>query len=123
MNVQERRKCRSQYTGNALNLWLSAVAARSGLEGFVLTDSHGLVVAASLYREDADELAVAASMLASLKAGGSTIASKVSLPLAVESVSVDGGVLTLCAIGDRAHSDQGLNSAWAGVRRILDTTN
>ena len=61
--VPERRRKRSSFSGLALHYWLAAVARRKHLWGLVLADSAGLLVAASMKGEEAEEVAALAPLL------------------------------------------------------------
>jgi hypothetical protein len=116
--MEERRRRRSEFRGNALDLWLRSVSSRCGLEGLVLSDDRGLLVASNLERNEAEEVAVAGRLLAAMQEKGARLSPR--LPLAAAAQEYGEERLCLCALGERNRGQQGLAMAWPGVQRILD---
>jgi hypothetical protein len=105
----DRRRNRSPFTSIALARWLDAVAAKHGLEGVVLADPCGLLVAHGAMDVDRAE-AVAA--IACLPVTGTE-------ELAIHRFEHDGETLYLCGLG-RRRTPTALERAQTGVQRILD---
>ena len=113
--ILERRRKRSSFAGLALKYWFAAVGRRLGLEGLVLADDGGFVVASNLSPSEAEELAA----LAPLRAGDAArYAASAGPPMLVRQLMLGKIPLYLCAVGRGARS-LGLQLAEGGVQRIL----
>jgi hypothetical protein len=107
----DRRQKRSDSFGPALEYWLDAAARRAGVEGLVLADDHGLVVASTVPRERAEAVAANAPLaLRSVDPAGAPVTVK---PMAVGEIP-----MFLCAVGGR-NRHWGLSHAEPGVTRIV----
>lgn len=117
----ERRRRRSRNIFVALRLWLEAAAQRSGVTGYVLTDPSGCMLASSVPRTLARELASLAPVLTHPDAGSWLRANTFSTPITVRELPTLGGRLLLCAVGRRtpAEHEAALDEAAVGVRRIM----
>lgn len=105
----ERRKNRSSFTSVALTRWLESVAEKHDLEGVVLADPSGLLVAHGAIDVDRAE-AVAAIACLPMAA---------SEEIDVHRFEHDGDTLYLAGLG-RSRKHTALRSAQLGVQRILD---
>jgi len=105
----ERRTNRSSYTSIALTRWLDAIASKHALEGVVLADRSGLLLAHGAMDVDRAEAVAAIACL--------TVES--TDEIAVHRFDHDGDTLYLCGLG-RRRSPSALLKAKAGVQRILD---
>jgi hypothetical protein len=108
MNV-ERRQNRSSFTSIALTRWLDAVAAQNALEGVVLADACGLLVAHGAMDVDRAEAVAAIACLTSESTD----------ELAIHRFEYEGDTLFLCGLG-RKRTPNALHRAKNGVQRILD---
>ena len=111
----ERRKNRSRLSAMALRYWLQATVQRLGVEGLVLSDAHGVVVASSLHADRAEKLAA----VAPLWSRGSLVrVDSMSRPLQIHEVKVGADEMYLCAWGSPA-DQPALQQAERGIQRIL----
>lgn len=121
MNSERRRK-RSNFAGLALQYWLSAIAQRQGMQGMVLADSAGLLVAASIRGDAAEEMAALAPLLARAEGDPMLLDGLThDSPVQVHRLQVDRTQLFLCVLGDSRRSASGADLATRGVQRILTT--
>jgi hypothetical protein len=111
----ERRKRRSGNLFLALRYWLTATAERTGVAGLALTDSRGMLLATSLSRAHAEELASLLPVLFRSEPRAESF----NLPLSIREVPLLGGRLLLCAVGDASLREPGLLEAAVGVQRIM----
>jgi hypothetical protein len=111
MDHPDRRRTRSRWPSQALNLQLRAVAARHRLERLVLADSLGHLWAASHIDRESGRLAAALPRLATRRRRPGEGAT------GVRTLRVRAARLYLGARG--ACGEQGLDEALPGVRRIL----
>jgi hypothetical protein len=111
----ERRKKRSGNLFLALRYWLTATAERTGVAGLALTDRRGMLLASSLSRAHAEELASLLPVLVRSEPG----AGPFNLPMSIREVPLLGGRLLLCAVGDASLRELGLDEAAVGVQRIM----
>jgi hypothetical protein len=117
--LEERRRIRSEYKDIALQFFFRSVAETNQLIGLVLADSMGLLVASSLPRRVAEEIAAQAPYLAGASELFNAISGNEDYPLMVHEISVGGHPFYLCLVGRAKVKDQSLTSAEGGVRRIL----
>lgn len=113
----ERRKKRSGNLYLALRYWLTATARRTGVAGLALTDARGMLLASSLPRAHAEELASLLPMLVRPQAQPDP--DPFNLPMSIREVPLLGGRLLLCAVGDASLRELGLEEAAVGVQRIM----
>jgi hypothetical protein len=112
----ERRKQRSEYKDQALQLWLSSVAQKNKLVGLVLADRAGLLVASTMSRSYSEEVAARAPYISTL---GVKLDSPTGRPVTVHEIVVGETPLFLCAVGQQQADLKSLNTAEGGVKRIL----
>jgi len=105
----ERRRNRSSFTSIALARWLDSVAEQHALEGVVLADRSGLLVAHGAMDVDRAEAVAAIACLTSESTD----------ELAIHRFEHEGDTLYLCGLG-RRRSPNALHKARTGVQRILD---
>jgi len=110
--IMERRKRRSQDPEVALKHWLSAVTSRHNLCGLVLADPSGQLVASSLDKREAAEVAAFMIYLDSWVPEKHDVSTR-------HAVQVDSLPLYLSAIGHHERSAAAIGEALAGIRRIL----
>jgi hypothetical protein len=115
----ERRLHRSHDADRALRRWLAAVTGRTRVAGLVLADGEGLVIAASLSRRHAEELAALAPLLVRRNAAGRRPLDLFEMPISVAEVELGWDTLLLCAVGEVDCREAALEEAAAGVRRIV----
>ncbi|MFH0899209.1 MAG: hypothetical protein V2A73_01135 [Pseudomonadota bacterium] len=116
----ERRRRRSQWTGDALHYQLDSVAMRESLLAIVLADHDGLLVAGSRRGPDMEELAAVAPLVARReRLAPGEIASARHLPAAVGMLVFDEKPMYVFALGNQEHARAGIAAASHGVRRIL----
>jgi hypothetical protein len=113
----DRRRRRSASKPEALELWLTAVAARSGAEAVVLADGDGFLVAGSADGEQAEELAALAPLVHA--DGNVQIGDLEPRPLTVRPIEFEGEELYHCAAAARNPSQVDAVEASAAVNRIL----
>ena len=117
MVLPERRRRRSSFAGLALQYLFKAIARRQGLEGLVLADTAGLVVATNLPDADAEEVAALAPLM--VRSAGLEYDWYWGAPLVIEQIEVDGYPFYLCALGANLQAVQGAHEAAGAVDRIL----
>lgn len=105
----ERRTNRSSFTSIALTRWLDAIASKHALEGVVLADRSGLLLAHGAMDVDRAEAVAAIACL--------TVES--TDEIAIHRFEHEGNTLYLCGLG-RGRSPNALHRARTGVQRILD---
>ena len=119
----ERRRKRSPDPVTALHYQLAALRARGGLDAIVLVDDHGCLVAGAGAWPACEELAAYAPLL---ERRDQIVRKAVSrridaLSSSAESLTfdVDGAEVVLCGAGGSFARGELLESATAGIRRIL----
>ncbi len=117
MVLPERRRKRSSFAGLALQYLFNAIARRQGLQGIVLADTAGLVVATNLQKGDAEEVAAMAPLMA--RSAGLEYDWYWGSPLVMRQVEIDGYPFYLCALGANMPAIQGAREAAGAVDRIL----
>jgi hypothetical protein len=105
----ERRRNRSSFTSIALGRFLDSIAAQHALDGVVLADPCGLLVAHGAMDIDRAESVAAIACLPLVD----------TEELEIHRFEHDGSMLYLCGLG-RRRSSRALRSAQTGVQRILE---
>ena len=117
MVLPERRRKRSSFAGLALQYLFNAIARRQGLQGIVLADTSGLVVATNVKMADAEEVAAMAPLM--VKSAGLEYDWYWGAPLVIRQVEVEGEPFYLCALGANMPAMQGASEAAGALDRIL----
>ena len=99
-----------------MDRWLAAVAQRSQVEGLVLADENGLLVAASMQGPQAADFAAEARKAADNPLGA-TLHNMI-----VDRKACHGEALFLAVLGDPGRALPRIAEVWAGVQRILCST-
>lgn len=116
----ERRRRRSERAEEALALWLRSTSRRMRVPCFVLADDAGLLVASSLDKDRAEELAALAPLLLRRDVHGRTAAERHGVPMGIHAVDYAGVKLLLIAVSAEVQRrERGLAAARLGVKRIL----
>jgi hypothetical protein len=118
----ERRCLRSEDTRTALAYQLAYSAVQSGMDGLVLSDDHGLLLAASPSTRRAEEIAAAGPLaLNPERPLGPDLGLRDDVT--VQCFELDGSRLFLVGLGGMmSHRAVALMRAMRGVCRILRTT-
>jgi hypothetical protein len=112
----ERRTQRSNFSDQALGFWLSSRARESGLEGLVLADSSGLLVATNMAPEAAEPVAASGALMHSRRDIPESMKNR---PASVCAFAIGGQELLLCTVGAAAPTGESFGELVAGVERIL----
>lgn len=117
--MEERRIDRSRFKDQALQSWLDAVAQRNSVEGIVVGDSTGLLIAAGIAGEAAEEMAVAAASQANPSQQEMLVVGEKGSSLFILGMTFEEQLLYVCTKGEQADSKAALEEAIEGINRIL----
>jgi hypothetical protein len=119
----ERRCLRSEDTRTALSYQLAFSAVQSGMEGLVLADNQGLLLAASPSTRRPEEIAACGPLALDIDEPlGSELGSREDV--SVQCFEIDGARLFLVGLGGMvSHRAMALVRAMRGICRILRTTS
>lgn len=115
--MNERRKNRSSFRGEALRLWLEAVTKRSGCESMAVGDESGLA-AAGTDPARLDQIASEAAVHAI--PGQEAVTTFGECQMLIRTLEIDHQRIVVAAVGSLESCRHALEEAGWGVRRIMD---
>lgn len=115
----DRRKTRSDFRDLALRFWLCATAERGQLDGLVLADQAGLLIAASMPQRAAEEVAAQAPYLAGHAELLNAVMGNDAFPLTVHELSLSSQPIYICGVGRPIMDNTLIQDVQSGVQRIF----
>jgi len=118
--MNERRKDRSRFKDVALQTWLDAVAQRQKIDGIVVADAIGLLVAGGLDLPLAEEMAATAARRTLPGDKEVTFVDAAERSTVIRSLTWNDELLYVSARGDLTRGRAAIEEAISGIDRILN---